>query len=70
MNWRIIFRYGLLGGGIAFYLSAIGLTETFSQRYLIGSFLSMGQLFAAIGGVVAGVLTARTLKRRKAALPT
>jgi branched-chain amino acid transport system permease protein len=65
MNWRIIFRYGLLGGGIAFYLSAIGLTETFSQRYLIGSFLSMGQLFAAIGGVVAGVLTARTLKEEK-----
>lgn len=65
MNWRIIFRYGLLGGGIAFYLSAIGLTETFSQRYLIGSFLSMGQLFAAIGGIAAGVLTARALKDEK-----
>lgn len=65
MNWRIIFRNGLLGGGIAFYLSAIGLTETFSQRYLIGTALSMGQLFAAIGGIAAGVLTARALKEEK-----
>lgn len=65
MNWRIILRNGFLGGIIAFYLSAIGLTETFAQRYLIGTFLSMGQLFAAIGGIVAGILTARTLKEGK-----
>ena len=62
MNWRIILRNGFLGGIIAFYLSAIGLTETFAQRYLIGSFLSMGQLFAAIGGITAGILTARALR--------
>lgn len=65
MNWRIILKYGLLAGGIAFYLSAIGLTETFSQRYLIGRFISMGQLFAAIGGVTAGVLTARAFREEK-----
>ena len=65
MNWRIILRNGLLGGAIAFYLSAIGLTETFAQRYLIGTFLSMGQLFAAIGGIAAGILTARSLKEEK-----
>jgi branched-chain amino acid transport system permease protein len=65
MNWRIILRNGFLGGGIAFYLSAIGLTETFAQRYLIGTFLSMGQLFAAIGGIAAGILTARALKEGK-----
>ncbi|MDX1378401.1 MAG: hypothetical protein R3307_06100, partial [Anaerolineales bacterium] len=65
MNWRIILRNGFLGGGIAFYLSAIGLTETFAERYLIGTFLSMGQLFAAIGGIAAGLLTARALKEEK-----
>ena len=65
MNWRIILRNGFLGGGIAFYLSAIGLTETFAERYLIGTFLSMGQLFAAIGGIAAGLLTARALKGEK-----
>ena len=65
MNWRIILRNGFLGGIIAFYLSAIGLTETFAQRYLIGTFLSIGQLFAAIGGIAAGILTARALKEGK-----
>jgi len=65
MNWRIILRNGFLGGTLAFYLSAIGLTETFSQRYLIGTFLSMGQLFAAIGGIVAGILTARALQKEE-----
>ena len=65
MNWRIILRYGFLGGAIAFYLSAIGLTETFAQRYLVGTFLSMGQLFAAIGGITAGILTARALLKEE-----
>jgi branched-chain amino acid transport system permease protein len=62
LNWRLILKNGLLGGVIAFYLSAIGMTETFSQRYLIGTFLSMGQLFIITGGIAAGVLTARALK--------
>lgn len=62
MNWRLIIKNGLLGGIIAFYLSAIGMAETFSQRYLIGTFISTGQLFVAIGGVTAGILTARAMK--------
>ena len=61
-DWRVIIRNGLLGGGIAFYLSAIGMTELFSERYLIGDFLSTGQLFVAIGGLTAGILTARAYK--------
>ena len=65
LNWRNIFRNGLLGGGIAFYLSAIGMSETFSDRLLIGNFLSTGQLFIASGGLIAGVLTARSLKEDK-----
>jgi len=65
LDWRTIIRNGLLGGGIAFYLSAIGMTELFSERYLIGDFLSTGQLFVAIGGLASGILTARGLKEEK-----
>ena len=63
LNWRTIVQNGLLGGVVAFYLSAIGLAETFSERYLIGSFISTGQLFVTVGGIMAGILTAQGLKR-------
>ena len=62
LNWRTIARNGLLGGIVAFYLSAIGLAETFSERYLLGTFLSTGQLFVTVGAIMAGILTARALK--------
>jgi len=65
LDWRIIIRNGLLGGVIAFYLSAIGMSELFSERFLIGEFISTGQLFVASGGLVAGILTARALKEQK-----
>ncbi len=65
INWRTITQNGLLGGGIAFYLSAIGMSELFSDRLLIGDFLSTGQLFVASGGLVAGILTARSQKDEK-----
>ncbi len=65
MNWRLILKNGLLGGTIAFYLSAIGMTETFSQRYLIGTLLSMGHLFIVSGGLIAGILTAKQLKNEE-----
>jgi branched-chain amino acid transport system permease protein len=65
LDWRIIIRNGLLGGGIAFYLSAIGMSELFSERFLIGDFFSTGQLFVASGGLAAGILTARALKGEK-----
>ena len=65
LNWREIIRNGILGGAIAFYLSAIGMVEVFSERYLIGEFISTGQLFVASGGLMAGILTARSLKESK-----
>ncbi len=65
LNWRTIAQNGFLGGIVAFYLSAIGLTETFSQRFLIGTFLSTGQLFVAVGAIMSGVLTARALKEQE-----
>lgn len=65
LNWRTIAQHGLLGGIVAFYLCAIGLAETFSERYLIGTFFSTGQLFVTVGGIMAGILTARALKIQK-----
>lgn len=65
LNWRTIIQNGLLGGIVAFYLSAIGLAETFSQRYLLGSFFSTGQLFVTVGAIMAGILTARALKEQE-----
>jgi branched-chain amino acid transport system permease protein len=65
LNWRIIVQNGLLGGVVAFYLSAVGLTETFSQRFLIGTFFSTGQLFVTVGAIMAGILTARALKEQE-----
>ena len=62
LNWRTITKNGMLGGIVAFYLCAIGLAETFSERYLIGTFFSTGQLFITVGAIMAGILTARTLK--------
>ena len=64
-NWRIILQNGLLGGIVAFYLCAIGLAETFSERYLLGDFFSTGQLFVTVGGIMAGILTARALKEQE-----
>ena len=63
LNWNMIFKFGFLGGIVSFYLSAIGMTETFSQRYLIGSLLSMGLLFVSSGGIIAGTLTAIAMKK-------
>ena len=65
LNWRTITQNGFLGGIVAFYLSAIGLAETFSQRFLLGTFLSTGQLFVTVGAIMAGILTARALKGKE-----
>ena len=60
-TWQIILRSGLLGGVIATYLCVIGIVEAFSHRFLIGSFLSLGEVLLVFGMVMAGLLTARTL---------
>ena len=64
-TWQIILRSGLLGGVIATYMCLIGIVETFSERLLIGSFLSLGQVMLVFGMVIAGVLAARQLKGKK-----
>jgi len=68
LNWRTIAQYGFLGGAVAFYISAIGLTETFSERYLLGTFISSGQVFIFVGAIMAGILTARSLREQEKTL--
>ncbi|RME82227.1 MAG: hypothetical protein D6775_11465, partial [Caldilineae bacterium] len=63
--FRTALRFGLLGGIVAFYISAIGMTETFSQRYLIGSTLSMGHVFITVGAIGAGIMTARAFREER-----
>lgn len=63
-TWRIILRSGLLGGAVATYLCLIGIVTTFSERYLIGSYLSTGVLLLVLGMVTAGYLAARELKEK------
>jgi branched-chain amino acid transport system permease protein len=64
-TWQIILRSGLLGGGIAAYLCVIGMVETFAQRSLIGTYLSLGQVLLVFGMVTAGLLAARELRDKK-----
>jgi branched-chain amino acid transport system permease protein len=61
-TWQVILRSGLLGGVISAYLCLVGIVEAFSQRFLIGSFLTLGEVLLVIGMLIAGVLTARDLK--------
>ncbi len=65
-NSRTILQYGILGSIVAFYVAAIGVVETFSQRNLVGTFLSLGHVFLVMGAVGAGTLSARTLKKENA----
>ncbi len=67
-TWQIILRSGVLGGAIATYLCVIGMVETFSQRFLIGSYLSLGEVLLMFGMVTAGVLATRELKGKKIGL--
>ncbi|UCD43179.1 MAG: leucine/isoleucine/valine transporter permease subunit [Chloroflexota bacterium] len=64
-TWQIILRSGILGGGIAAYLCLVGLVEAFSERFLIGSFLTLGEVMLVTGILIAGLLTARELKDNK-----
>jgi branched-chain amino acid transport system permease protein len=62
-NSRTLLQYGILGSFVALYLAAIGVVETFAQRNLVGTSLSLGHVFLFIGAVGAGILTTRALKK-------
>ena len=63
-TWQIILRFGFLGGVVSLYFCVIGMVETFSQRYLIGDFISVGDVLLAGGLLGGGFLAARELKNR------
>ena len=65
-NSRTLLQNGILGSVVALYLAAIGMVETFAQRNLVGSFLSLGHVFLVMGAVGAGLLTTRALKKENA----
>lgn len=61
-NFRTIQKFALLGGIVALYLTAVGMVETFAQRNLIGTFISLGHAFLVIGPGGAGILIAQAMK--------
>ena len=65
-NFRTLLQYGILGSIVAFYFSAVGVVQTFAQRNLIGSFISLGHVFVALGAVGAGILATRAMKKEDA----
>lgn len=60
---RLILQSGFLGGALTLYLSTIGMVETFSERYLVGNIFSLGQVLFISGTLLAGVLTARGMRK-------
>jgi branched-chain amino acid transport system permease protein len=59
INWRETLRYGLLGGVATLYFSAIGIVVAFSERNLVGDFLSLGHLLLFGGAFTGAYLAAR-----------
>lgn len=64
-NFKVIQKFALYGGIVAFYLVAIGIVEVFSTRNLIGKFLSLGHIFLLLGPLGVGILVARELKEKE-----
>ncbi|MFP3854070.1 MAG: branched-chain amino acid ABC transporter permease [Anaerolineales bacterium] len=56
-NWNQAIRMGLIGGGIALSVSAIGMAELFSQRDIIAGVLSLGHLMIFLPPLYAGFAT-------------
>ena len=65
-NSRTLLQYGILGSVVALYLAAIGMVETFAQRNLVGTFISLGHVFLVMGAVGAGLMATRALKKENA----
>jgi branched-chain amino acid transport system permease protein len=61
-TWQVILRSGLLGGVISTYLCIIGIVAAFSERLVVGTLISLGEVLLVVGMVIAGLLTARELK--------
>ncbi|RME91583.1 MAG: hypothetical protein D6770_00140, partial [Anaerolineae bacterium] len=65
---QVILRNGFLGGVIVLYIAMVGLVEAFSERNLIGTFLSLGFVFLVAGTIAAGYLAARALEDKSSGI--
>ena len=63
-NFGPVWRFGMLGSAVALYLCTVGMVETFLERNLIGTFVSIGDVFLFAGSLAAGLLAARALNKR------
>jgi len=62
-NWQGVLRYGLLAGIVLLYVGVIGMVETFNEREVIYTVLTLGQLLMLFPAFVAAyVYASRTMK--------
>ncbi len=59
-----ILRNGFVGGVLSFYTAIIGMTELFSARNLVGTFISLGEVMVFGGAFTAGILMARSISQK------
>ena len=64
--WRQGIGIGLIGGIVEVLLALIGMVEAFSQRYIIGDVISMGQTLLLVVAMFTGYLAARRTTRPQA----
>lgn len=69
VDWRRVFRIGLLGGIVALYVCLVGMVEVFNPRALVTGVITLGQTSMVLVGVGAAYLTirGRSLDRTRAA---
>ncbi len=63
-NWRAILQFGLIGGLLAVYVSVIGMVEAFSERSLLGNFLTTSYLLLIGGPLGAGYINGNAIKEK------
>jgi branched-chain amino acid transport system permease protein len=62
-DWQGVLRYGLLAGIVLLYVGVIGMVETFNEREVIYTVLTLGQLLMLFPAFVAAyVYASRTMK--------
>ncbi len=59
VDWRRVFRIGLLGGVVALYVSLVGMVEVFNPRALVTGVITLGQTSMVLVGVGAAYLIIR-----------
>jgi branched-chain amino acid transport system permease protein len=61
--WRQGIGIGLIGGIVEVLLALVGMVEAFSQRYMVGDVISMGQTLLLVVAMFTGYLAARRTTR-------